>query len=385
MVSRSGAECRGSRAPLRRVVALPLLLGACVTLQQQPETSAPATPSVEAPAPPASESGPPPADSQQANLPPEQLAYAPGGSPEPGLTPERLRVFYQRGLKARDRRIYDVAFDYFRRASDGGYGLASLAAGKSLAAGFPGLPQDFALAAAYYRLAVERGAGYLAALPLGALYQQGLGVPQSAAEAQRWFRRGAFTLVKLDGVVKRGGGANEPGGAARLIATLFSPHAVPKAFGDALAWVQALDRRDGESIYVESLQYRDGDGVAQDMVLADLLLEAAARRGYPQAAYEIGLAKLEGGTGAQDFSTGLVLLWQAAQGGLIVAQTALAQVYREADGDDLDEERAYYWLLRARQRGGEVESELAAVAAELSEEKRAQVARNLESDFVYPP
>ncbi len=355
-----------------------LLLGGCVTAKGGGTQQA--APGEQAAGEPAAADQSAAAEPEQAEAPSEEamlLAYAPA-EPEEGLTAARLRILHQRGLKARDRKIFDVAFDYFRRASNGGYGQASLEAGKLLVVGPPGLPQDYGLAARYYALAIERGVGYVAELPLGALYLDGLGVTQDRAQAERWFRRGAFTVAKLQGVV-------EQDGRRDLLSAVFAPFTVPPEFDAALDWVFGLKQSDGETIYVESLRYRDGDGVPQDDVLADSLLEAAALRDYPQAAYEIGLAKLQGPQEERDLPGGLSMLWRAAKENMVLAQKDLGLFYAGAGGDDLDQERAYYWLLRARRGGAEVEDAMNDVAGELSDDKRALVARNLENGYVYPP
>ena len=217
------------------------------------------------------------------------------------------------------------------------------------------------------------------------MHENGLGVPQNTPEAERWFRRAAFTVSKLEGVVKQGAAAGQQGGQELLLATLFSPHRYPPQFDEALAWLDDLKQREGEAAYVESLSYRDGNSVPQDDALADKLLELAALRDYPQAAYELGLAKLEGSEEERDWPGGMVMLWRAAKGDLVIAQRELALRYREAEGDDLNRQRAFYWLLRARQNGDEVDDELAAAASDLSEAERELVVRNLETDYVYTP
>ncbi len=125
--------------------------------------------------------------------------------PEPkSYSPQQVRALYQRGLKARERQVYSLALSYFNQASDAGYGPASVAAGKMLGGDYPEIVQNFTRSAQLYQRAIAQGAGYDAELPLGFLYLKGLGVAQNQAEAERWFRRGALTVVRLQGVVKVG-------------------------------------------------------------------------------------------------------------------------------------------------------------------------------------
>ena len=300
-------------------------------------------------------------------------------------TPEELRVLHQRGLKARDREIYEVALSYFVEASDGGYGPSSVAAGKLFAAGPEGVPRDDAQAAQRYLLAVEQDAGYRAELPLGVLYLEGRGVAQDAGEADRWFRRGALTIAALEGVVKEGEAAEAEGGARQLIASLFHPHAVPAAFDEALDWARALQTWDGALLFEVSEQYGGtGDGIA-DSVLAEALLERAAAKGHPEAAYRLARSKLDGVGAARDEAAGLDMLWRAAQGDLVVAQTELAEIYAEADRDPLDRQRAYYWLVRAQRNGAEVSEAVDDMAAALTEAQRKDVLQTLEQGEAYLP
>ena len=300
-------------------------------------------------------------------------------------TPERLRLLHQRGLKARDREIYDVALSYFVEASDGGYGPASVAAGKIYATDNPGLPRNDLEASRRYHLAVDQGSGYVAELPLGALYLEGRGVESDPAEAERWFRRGALTIADLQGVVKEGEEARSEGGADQLVANLFAPHPVPEAFDDALAWARELETWDGALLFKVSEQYRTGDGTLADTVLAEDLLSRAAARDHPEAAYRIARNKLDGSDGERDEAAGRDLLWRAAQGDLVVAQKELGLLYADAEDDPLDLQRAYYWLIRAKRNGAEVADEIDDVAGSLSEEERRDVLQTLEAGQAYLP
>ena len=299
--------------------------------------------------------------------------------------PERLRMLHRRGLKARDRGIYDTALSYFLEASDAGYGPASVAAGKIFAAGYPGMTRNYEAAAQRYRLAVEQGAGYVAELPLGACYQQGLGVPQNGEEAERWFRRGALTVADLEGVVRKGSESEAEGGWDQLLVTLFSPHPVPAEFVAAVGWVRELEALDGPALYELSDRYRYGDQVAPDRLLTAELLRRAFERDHPEAAYAMAQDKLSGTEAVRDESEGIDLLWRAAQGDHVVAQMELGQLYAQAVRDPIDRQRAYYWLMRAHRNGADITGQLEDVAASLSEEERAAVLETLDQGLAYLP
>ena len=106
-----------------------------------------------------------------------------------------------------------------RASAEAGDAEAQFILGGMYATGV-GVPQDAAEAVAWYRRAAEQGdaraqsnlAAEQAATPcaagqsnLGAMYDQGRGVPQDAAEAVAWYRRGAdeadlapLVLLRLD-------------------------------------------------------------------------------------------------------------------------------------------------------------------------------------------
>ncbi len=299
--------------------------------------------------------------------------------------PERQRMLHRRGLKARDRGIYDTALSYFVEASDAGYGPASVAAGKIFAAGYPGMGKNYEAAAERYRMAVEQGAGYVAELPLGACYQQGLGVPQDAAEAERWFRRGALTVAGLRDVVRQGAESDAEGGWNQLLETLFSPHPVPAEFEAAVGWVAELEALGGPALYDLSEQYRAGEGVAADGLLSAELLQRAFDRDHPEAAYSLAQDKLNGSADSRDKIAGIDLLWRAAQSDHVVAQMELGQLYAETERDPIDRQRAYYWLMRAHRNGAEITGQLEDVAASLSEDERAAVLETLDQGLAYLP
>ena len=213
----------------------------------------------------------------------------------------------------------------------------------------------------------------------------GKGVAQSAEEADRWCRRGALTIAALEGVVKEGEAAQAEGGVQQLIASLFHPHPVPTAFDESLDWAHALATWDGGLLLDVSQQYRGEGGGIADPVLAEALLERAAAKGEPEAAYQLARRKLDGGDVAHDEAAAIDMLWRAAQGDLVVAQTELAEIYAEADRDPLDRQRAYYWLVRAQRNGAEVSAAIDDIASALTEEQRQDVLQTLEQGEAYLP
>ena len=311
-----------------------------------------------------------------------------GGSstPKPVETRDDLRRTYGKGRRAEDRQLYEVALGYYREAAPAGYAPALIGLGRLYALDAPEIPRDYARAAAFYRQAIDRGAGYDAELPYGVMNLQGLGVPADPVEAERWFRRGALTVAEIAALAERARARDAEAGLAGLLARLFAPFAKPDAFEAALAWARGLATQEPATLYAESLAYRRGIERPVDLVLADRLRERAAERGQPEAAHALGLARLYPPEGSDpDVQGGLQVLWQAAEGGLVPAQSDLARYYAEASDHPLDQERAYYWLLRARNGGAEPGALLPRVEGRLESARIDLVTRNLDIGWVYPP
>ena len=98
----------------------------------------------------------------------------------------RLAVSYEQGWGG--SKDYAVAADWYRRAAEQGYGLASESLGYLYSRG-DGVPKDYVEAMKWYRLAVDQGGFSSALVGIGLLYDRGEGVSQDGAEAMKWYRR----------------------------------------------------------------------------------------------------------------------------------------------------------------------------------------------------
>ena len=137
---------------------------------------------------------------------------------------------------------------------------------------------------------------------LGALFENGLGVPADAERAARWYRAAAER--RLD--------------HARL----------------ALARLQRIGALD--------------PGPDEDQIK---LLESAARRGLAEAQYELGVAYDRGLGVTQNHATAAGWYQRAAEQGLTDAQYNLATFYDEGLGTPRDIARAREWYARAADSG----------------------------------
>lgn len=90
-----------------------------------------------------------------------------------------------RGLAERDP---GAAFEFYRRAAEGGSSFGMLNLGRSYEFAY-GTTRDYSLALEWYRRAAE-GGQLDAYLDIGDAYKKGLGVPADLAQAVSWYERG---------------------------------------------------------------------------------------------------------------------------------------------------------------------------------------------------
>ena len=128
-----------------------------------------------------------------------------------------------------------------------------------------GVPQNYAEAVKWYRLAADQGSA-AAQTNLGDIYDLGHGVPQNYAEAVKWYRLAA-----------------DQGSAAaqnNLGALYASGHGVPQNYTEAVKWYRlAADQGDDIAQYNLGVMYLTGSGVPVDYVLAYMWFALAAKAG----------------------------------------------------------------------------------------------------------
>src|SRR5215469_11077022 len=204
-----------------------------------------------------------------------QAAYAQGGAPRPPAgKPNRATAPTEKTAPAAPvGRAPDLAYGAFQR----GY---------------------FLTAFSFATDRVTKDADPKAMTLLGALYADGLGVPQDDRRAAEWY-----------GLAAARGDSN-----AMFALAMF-----------------ALNGRAGP---------RDRDASTR-------WLAAAAKLGHPLAAYDLALLYVEGQMFPQDFSRAAELLRIAAQGGSADAQYALGTFYKTGRGVPQDARQAAQWWAKA--------------------------------------
>lgn len=137
-----------------------------------------------------------------------------------------------------------------------------------------GVPQSYEEAINWYRRATERGEAE-AMNNLGILYAAGKGVQQDFGEATRWYRMAA----------ERGSVS-----AMNNIATsYFVGLGVPRSYAEAAQWFQsAATKGDTRAMNSLGVMYDKGLGVKQSRAAAAKLFQQAAAQGYSPAMVNLG-------------------------------------------------------------------------------------------------
>ena len=125
-----------------------------------------------------------------------------------------------------------------------------------------GVPQDFAEAAKWYRLAAEQGQAD-AQCNLGVMYSEGQGVAQDYAEAVKWYRQAAEQ--------------GQAGAQFNLGGSYREGEGVPQDYAEAVKWYRlAAEQGYAGGQYNLGVMYNNGQGVAQDYAEAHKWVNLAA-------------------------------------------------------------------------------------------------------------
>jgi hypothetical protein len=236
-----------------------------------------------------------------------------------------------------------------------------------------GVPQDYAEAARWYRLAAEQGHP-VAQYNLGFMYVDGSGVPQDDAEAVRWFRLAADqgdadAQVNLGSMYANGSGvpqddaeavrwfrlAGEQGHAAAQSALGIgyrTGRGVPQDEAEAVRWYRlAADQGDAYAQSTLGFMYDTGEGVPEDDAEAVRWYRLAAEQGLAQAQYNLGTMYIDGRGVPQDDAESVRSFRLAAEQGLVQAQYNLGFMYDNGRGVPQDDAEAARWYRLAADQG----------------------------------
>ena len=216
------------------------------------------------------------------------------------------------------------------------------------------MPQDYAEALKWYRLAAEQG-NLDAQYSLGVMYHNGEGVPVDYAEALKWF-----------------GLAVAPGrGFHRVPISVSctigcSGWACLRDYAEALkGYRRSAEQGDLAAQYMLGLIYDGGFGVPQDHAEALKWYRRSAEQGNVAAQYTLGSMYDGGGRRASGLCrSGEVVSAGCRAGPTLAPRSTLGFMYYNGEGVPKDYVQSHMWLNLSAYSGDEEANELSKFVAE---------------------
>lgn len=245
--------------------------------------------------------------------------------------PDVARFAYQTGRIAGQQKDFARARELYEKAASKG----SIASENNLGALYNegnGVPKDYGIARSWFEKAANGGFPRAMA-NLARMYQNGLGVAVDFSEARKWYQKAAA--------------ANDANGLNGLGYLYEKGNGVPKDYAQARRWYDkaVAEGSTAASVNIGNL-YRDGNGVAQDFNEARKWYERAANSVEPNAMgiNNIGALYSNGQGTPKDFVEAHKWFEKAAALGLPLAMSNLGSLYRDGNGvaKDLGEARKWY-------------------------------------------
>jgi TPR repeat protein len=198
---------------------------------------------------------------------------------------------------------------------------------------------DFAKAINQYQRAAD--AGYAPAQHnLGALYQNGQGVPKDYAHAVAWQRKAADQSYA-------------PAQAAIGVRHLTG-QGVPKDEALAVAWLRKAAMQGLASAQtLLGSAYQNGQGVVQNVAQAVVWYRKAAEHGDATGQFDLGSMYFTGNGVSKNETQAAVWMAKAAEQGFPAAQHILGLMYEKGEGVAKDIEIAVAWHTKAAEQGNE--------------------------------
>jgi TPR repeat protein len=174
---------------------------------------------------------------------------------------------------------------------------------------------------------------------LGSAYRDGGPIiPQSHAEALKWFRKAADQgLAKAEDAVA---------------SMYYNGFGVARSYTDAFEWFSRAARQGTRtSHYALGVMYRRGQGVHRDLAAAVTHLRKAAEDGLPESQNELGMMYWSGEGLTRDPAQAFLWFQASAQQGNASAQNNLGHLYQTGANGPKDYSRALHWFTAAAAKG----------------------------------
>lgn len=191
---------------------------------------------------------------------------------------------------------------------------------------------------------------------LAEMYQAGVGTPQKADKANKWYRLAADS--------------SHP--AAQM--QLANRYLQDDNDGDAARWyARAAAQGEAQAQFRLGLLYLEGRGVEQDDAQAAKWLNEAAQQGVTAAQNNLGSLYESGRGVTQD--NGEAVRWynQAAKAGDAYAQNSLGAMYARGKGIEKNHAWAVFWFAMSAQQGNEVAAQNIASSLEHLQTREVRV------------
>ncbi len=196
---------------------------------------------------------------------------------------------------------------------------------------------DYARAKAHW-MPLARAGDLDAMYNIGALYENGFGVPRSTARAIEWYRRAAdrrFAPAQF-----------------RLGQMYASGLGLRRDAKKALHWYErAAEQGYPEAAFNLAVAYETGVDGGPDIARAVALYSAAVARGFAPAQFNLGRLYALGQGVPRDIARAVALYRAAAEQGYAPAQNNLGYMYEKGIGVAADTGEAVRWYRRAAEQG----------------------------------
>lgn len=200
-----------------------------------------------------------------------------------------------------------------------------------------GVPKSYATAAKWYARAAKQG-NVTAEDNLGFLYDHGLGVQQDAAAAAKWYRKAAEQGDAL---------------AQTTLGGFFAAgHGVLQDYREANSWFRRAaiqGNADGETNL--GISYELGHGVPPAPVEAAVWYSAAAEQGAAEAQYDLAMLYMTGRGVSVDYAQAAEWFGKAADQGNANAERELGALYQFGRGVPVDYAKAAEFYVKAAAQG----------------------------------
>jgi TPR repeat protein len=280
----------------------------------------------------------------------------------------------------------ETAAKWYRKAADQHDAVAENHLGVMYRTG-RGVDRDKEESVRWYHKAAKRG-NPQALFNLGVSYYNGDGVPSDSTLAYCWFLLAQEAgNPAADDAVKRSaeeGGQKVTPEALLQIASMYEKGTdLPQSYADAAKWYRKAADQSPEAAVKLASMYIEDRGVLQDYGQAMTLCKSAAKIAYAPAQYCVGYLYRRGLGTQADPKEAAKWYDLAGQGGQRQALMELAEMYWKGEGVGVDRPQAYYYFFLAHRRGApDAKTRAQVLWKEMSQGEITSLEKKLEKHYI---